>query len=152
MTDLKAFVRESNRIEGIEREPLPEEVAALEHFLGLENIEVRDLELLVETFQPGARLRNKPYMDVMVGNYIAPPGGPNIAPALQSILDDVWRGDPYTIHQQFEHLHPFQDGNGRSGRALWLWMMEHQGGAPLGFLHTYYYQSLAAIQGKVVDV
>ena len=36
--------------------------------------------------------------------------------------------------------HPFTDGNGRSGRALWLWQMNNH--APFGFLHTFYYQTL----------
>lgn len=41
------------------------------------------------------------------------------------------------------------DGNGRSGRALWAWMMLCRGGSygrakviELGFLHTFYYQTL----------
>jgi Fic family protein len=37
------------------------------------------------------------------------------------------------------------DGNGRSGRAIWLWqMLRQEGGAPLGFLHHFYYQTLEA--------
>jgi hypothetical protein len=39
---------------------------------------------------------------------------------------------------------PTTDGNGRSGRALWLWCM--RGRAPLGFLHQFYYQTLGAAE------
>ena len=49
---------------------------------------------------------------------------------------------PFAVHVAYENLHPFMNGNGRSGRALWLW---HMGGiekVPLGFLRTWYYQSL----------
>lgn len=63
---------------------------------------------------------------------------------LEQILSRAHRGStPYDVHQQYETLHPFTDGNGRSGRALWLWQMIRDGQrAQLGFLHTWYYQSL----------
>jgi Fic family protein len=31
------------------------------------------------------------------------------------------------IHHRFECIHPFQDGNGRTGRALASWMLQHYG-------------------------
>ena len=36
------------------------------------------------------------------------------------------------------------DGNGRSGRVLWLYNMGGIERVPLGFLHTFYYQALDA--------
>lgn len=61
------------------------------------------------------------------------------------LLDLVNRDprDPYKIHLLYEDLHPFTDGNGRSGRAIWLWQMERQGGTRLSFLHWWYYATLA---------
>jgi hypothetical protein len=59
--------------------------------------------------------------------------------------------DPYILHVEYEQLHPFTDGNGRSGRAMWLYAMKKCGrleqGLNLGFLHAFYYQTLSAQQG-----
>lgn len=49
---------------------------------------------------------------------------------------------PWEVHIAYEMLHPFTDGNGRSGRMLWAWQMRN---FPLDFLHTFYYQTLNAL-------
>lgn len=139
MTDLVNFVRESNRIEGIVREPHHHEIAAHHQFLALEKITIDDMRKFVATVA-GAPLRNQSGMDVRVGNHIAPPGGCEIVFRLENILDRAENRGAYKTHLAYEALHPFMDGNGRSGRVLWLWMMG--GEAPLGFLHQWYYQTL----------
>ena len=81
---IRDFVRESNRIEGIGREPTEQEVNAHRDFLKLQFIRVEDLENLVSVLQPGAKLREEAGMDVRVGDYVAPRGGPEIVePAVQ---------------------------------------------------------------------
>ena len=140
--NLEDFVNESNRIEGIRRSATQEEIAAHEAFVNLVRPTIEDLQTLVSVLEPGALLRDKPDRNVRVGAYYPPLGGADIKKKLGHLLLTIGEHTPYTAHCAYEALHPFTDGNGRSGRALWLWMMK--GRAPLNFLHTFYYQTLAA--------
>lgn len=144
---LLAFVRESNLIEGIEGSPSNKDIEA--HLRLLDRGLLLTGDLVVFVFDVAdAPLRAYPGMDVRVGPHTPPRGGPAIRQALEELLYRATRedADPYLIHCEYESLHPFMDGNGRSGRALWLWMMLRQGNGDqplnLGFLHSWYYQSL----------
>lgn len=145
------FVEESNRIEDIHmvREV---EIEAANRFLALERITIADLVEFVHINARGAKLRNQVGMDVRVGSHLPMRGGPAVTAALLDLLGLVngeGTSDPFTVHALYENIHPFQDGNGRSGRILWAWQMLHDGhpfGLRLGFLHAFYYQALEATQ------
>lgn len=145
---LSDFVRESNRIEGIHRHPTDAEMVAHERLLSLGELLLVDIERFVESVEPGASLRRHPGMDVQVGQHIAPSGGHEVQYMLSFLLRQVSARElsPWEAHTRYECLHPFMDGNGRSGRAIWLWHMGGLAGAPLGFLHHFYYQTLETLQ------
>jgi hypothetical protein len=140
------MVRESNRIEGIDREPTEAEVSEHERFVSLEAVSITELQSFVKVYQPNARLRSIPGMNVRVGPHVPPKGGEHILAQLQSLVTALNEKtiSPWQAHLEYETLHPFSDSNGRSGRICWYWQMRGSTRADLGFLHAFYYQTLNA--------
>jgi hypothetical protein len=141
-------VAESNRIEGIEREPTSEELVVHDRVMELGNLTIMDLEKFVTVYQRNAKLRVNPCMDVCVGSYVPSKGGEHSREMLGALLDDINcdRIDAWSAHVQYECIHPFTDGNGRSGRVIYHWRMGSTLMADLGFLHAFYYQTLQNCQ------
>lgn len=141
--NLMEFAKESNRIEGITSQRENDRMLEkLYKFLKLEKLTVEN----VCEFNEWGMLRDKEGMDVMVGSHIPSKGGMLIGFKFSTQMAAA--NDPgccpYLLHCSFEKIHPFMDGNGRTGRAIWLWQMvnHHDYDLSLGFLHKWYYQSL----------
>jgi Fic family protein len=141
-------VAESNRIEGIDREPTADELMEHDRVMKLKELTIGDLETFVAVYQRNARLRVHTGLNVRVGSYVPPKGGEHIREMLGALLDDVngERIDAWDAHIQYESIHPFTDGNGRSGRVIYHWQMRNTRMADLGFLHAFYYQTLRNCQ------
>lgn len=142
------FAHESNHIEGIHS--LAKDVEhgyALEQLLAVDHLlTVAVVDQFVHSVQPDARFRNLPGLNVYVGRHRPIPGGTLVTAEMSEILRDISRNNifPFTAHRIYENLHPYTDGNGRSGRALWLWQMHKYQAykAERLFLWEWYYQSL----------
>lgn len=154
-----AFVKESNAIENIHRPPTKAEMDAHTTFLMLEDIKRLDIINFVKEIEPKkGRLRDQPGMNVFIGPHTPRPGGPAVVAELDDIVNEIYNEEhPYIIHAHYETLHPFMDGNGRSGRVIWAWAMMEQNlwpGLAMKFLRPWYYQSLdffrnAKLEGKM---
>ena len=143
---LIAFVRESNAIEGYHYDPKGIEIEAHNYLLSTPELTVADVSNFVMMIA-NAPLRDRFGMDVRVGNHYPPRGGVEVRYHLDRLLQEINAKlvSPFEAHHRYETLHPFMDGNGRSGRAIWLWHMQRNNERmhrQLSFLHTWYYQSL----------
>jgi Fic family protein len=143
---LNAFAKESNIIEGI-NDKVADAVhfSALESFLQLKKIIPSSLETFVKKIEPKAFLRTLDSHVCYIGGRAAPKPSESLS-QLKLLLRLINANEihPAIAHNEYEFLHPFIDGNGRSGRALWLWQMVkfHKFSFKYPFLQMYYYQSL----------
>ncbi len=118
----RAYLTESNRLEGLDRPVTVAEVAALRDLLALRSLGLESLERLVRAARPGARLRSEPGMQPRSGPG-APEGGRELLHSLAALLRRVSDNsiDPRDAQREYEVLRPFTEGNRWSARALWAW-------------------------------
>jgi len=138
---LMEFAKESNRIEGITNAEANERMfEKLEAFLKFKELTA----VRVCGFNEWGVLRRNAGMDVRIGGRSCLPGGDSLKHHFALIIHTLRERSAFVNHVEFERLHPFTDGNGRTGRAIWLWQMVNQNGydLSLGFLNKWYYQSL----------
>jgi hypothetical protein len=152
-------IRESNEIEGIHRDTTDAEVNEHRRIMNQDEITVEDLMRHVAIYAgPQHRIRALTTDRHYIGRR-ALEGGPHVLERLREILHDANTEamDPWHTHVEYEYLHPFTDGNGRSGRMLWHWAMKKKYGkryesmTSIGFLQRFYYQSMQFYPNSLYD-
>ncbi|MFP9191210.1 Fic family protein [Natrialbaceae archaeon A-CW1-1] len=156
MVDIEAYLQESNAIEGVyDESALDASVEAWEYISQQEDL-THDVvktghRILLEDRQPNIAGTYRE-IQVYIGDSVPPP--PVVVKSeMERLLN--WKPlDPLEAiewHVAFEQIHPFQDGNGRVGRLLYLWHCESLGVEPIIWResdrHGYY-----ELFGSTVDV
>lgn len=118
------FVRVSNRMAGIIREPTASEISAHRGLLAANALRVENLELFVHHVAHGA-LRSEPGARTPSANERMPPPAGDLKADLATIVLAAQKqaASPQRLHRIYTLLSPFTDGNGRCGRALLMWQI-----------------------------
>ena len=160
MEQIANFLAESNRIEGYEFAPslylaalrgrpvdiphVTNSVAAWKYVTKHNRSELRfaDLLHLFQRQMNGLLSMNElggyRKCQVRVGPHVPPP--PEHLPRLMDRFMAMFNeqaADPLTLHYEFEWIHPFVDGNGRTGRLLWAWDLMRRGNSIYPILDHY---------------
>ena len=152
----KAISAKSNGSSGSAKEVVRYREAMWEGFNELRNREVLTTNLFIKIFRkikdtdagirntPGTKLQNPRTNEIIY----TPPEGENLIRDLLSNLEKYIHSDEdnidpliksAVIHYQFESIHPFTDGNGRTGRILLIlyFVLTGQLDLPILFLSKY---------------
>ena len=117
-------------------------------FLSLDSVQVEDLQKFVRLTADAPLRESTAVPNVQVHDHVCPPSGPWIRESLNTLLDTIM--SPVNTHLEYLRLHPFVDGNGRSGRVFLFWHVLQTDDAAwflkalesLSFLQVWYYMTL----------
>ena len=127
---VELFLRESNAIEGVYDDDSFQQALEAWNFL-LGNyamtpgviLKAHKILMLHQPLQPDERGYFR-ICEVMIGNRY----GANAITVPDRVFEwchkgftAKWQNDPIQMHVEFEEIHPFVDGNGRTGRLLLNW-------------------------------
>jgi hypothetical protein len=117
------FVRISNRMAGIDREPTPSEISAHRGLLAANALRVENLEMFVHHVAEGARVRD----DRLLDHDAQSPAEIKADLAMIVLAAQKQAASPERLHRLYTMLSPFTGGNGRCARALLMWQIMRAG-------------------------
>lgn len=144
--DVKKYIKASNEIEGIySQEEDAQSLLAwayLEQQPTLSHADIMRVQKMITLHQTDLRPNQRGYYRGMAGNDTNVSVGGRYAPD-QSLVEhlmhnwllDVPEMTPLVTHIRFELIHPFADGNGRTGRMIYWYICKKRGIKP------YYYNA-----------
>jgi Fic family protein len=135
--EIKYLIHQSNLIEGFDDKKMDEQGLVAWRYL-VEDVlfdqldhhciqKVQKIITLPQNMQPHWRgyYRSMSEVNVTVGGRAAP-GWWLVDGLMANWCLDYPELDSVKAHVRFEHIHPFVDGNGRTGRLLMWWMQMHR--------------------------
>lgn len=141
----RQHIHESNLIEGYDDPEIDEQSALAWDWLRRQKVitheVIQELNRRVTAHQTDlddmwrGTYRSRSRTRVIVGNT------PGAEPVMVDHLMENWlldflTSDPIQSHIQFERIHPFIDGNGRTGRMLMWWLQRKQNKKPTLLLQS----------------
>jgi Fic family protein len=143
---LRELIRQSNLIEGIVGVPEIDqsEVAwwyLYDHNMPLTHGTIHKVQKIITLHQDDLRPDQRGYYrdlshitpiikDPDSGIVYSTPAWPLVQGMMDNWLLDYEELGPWEAHRRFERIHPFVDGNGRTGRMLMWWQELKAGGTP----------------------
>lgn len=148
---VKEFLRESNEIEGIYTN-LSDSVCAYEYIITQEELTLPIIlkchKLIMQNLTPNIAGKLRDY-EVSVGGRAGYPAyslKENLNKWIRNANSNFIKAEEKDIkenHIWFEFIHPFEDGNGRVGRLIYLWQ-RLKAGLPMHIIYAdkkqFYYQ------------
>lgn len=140
--DIKKYIKASNEIEGIYSEE--EDAQSLLAWAYLEQLgdeftlgDICRVQKIITLHQDDLAPNEKGYFRGMAGNNVNVSVGGRNAPDY-SLVPDLMTGwiqdlpdmSPLVSHIRFEAIHPFRDGNGRTGRMIYWFVCKRRGVKP----------------------
>lgn len=139
--DIKKYIKASNEIEGIYSEEEDAQSllawAYLEQLTLLAHADIMRVQKMITLHQTDLKPNERGYYRGMAGNNVNVTVGGRLAPD-QSLVPELMQGwladvpfmTPLTGHIRFESIHPFRDGNGRTGRMIYWFICKKRGIKP----------------------